>query len=93
MKREELGKRLEAEEVLSRLGKDQKVRVWSMFTRMADEMSRAESMDDSELLDEVMNTVWGDLDADSHESAVLEELIHRFKEKGPCKNVMADKVS
>ena len=46
---------------------------------MCDEIRAAESLEDGALIDEVMTDVWGELPFTSRESAVLEELIRRYK--------------
>ena len=55
--------------------------MWNMLMDMSTEMNRAEALGNSELLDEVLSTVWGDLEMNSRESAILEELVRRFKDK------------
>ena len=68
-----------AHEVLSGMPKKSQAEVWSTLMGMSGEMQRAEGLDSGELVSEVMDTVWGDLPMHSRESAVLEELIQRFK--------------
>ena len=80
-----------AEEILSGVQKS-KVEVWDMLMGMSNEMGRAESLDDRELLDDVHGNVWGELPMDSRESAVLEELIRRYKKKAGIHDI-PDKVS
>lgn len=47
--------------------------------RMSDEITRAEELGDKDLTAEVFREVWGNLDFDGRGSAVLEEMIRRFK--------------
>lgn len=54
-------------------------KVMAFLERMAEEVTRAEDLTDIELTDEVFQHVWGDLDCDSRPSAVLEELLRRFR--------------
>lgn len=53
--------------------------VLDFLKKMSETMDAAEEMTDSQLVDEVMDKVWSDLNANSIEAAVLEELIERFK--------------
>jgi hypothetical protein len=53
--------------------------VVDVLLRMSGEMSRAEELTDKDLTDEVLREVWGNLDFDGRPSAVLEEMIQRFK--------------
>ena len=57
-----------------------KEEVWDFLVRMTEEMQSAEQLGDEQLAADVMHKVWGELDMDSHESAVLEELVRRFRE-------------
>ena len=50
-----------------------------LLEQMSTEMVRAGDLDDLALTDEVFQEVWGRLDFDGRPSAVLEEMIHRFK--------------
>ena len=49
--------------------------------RMATETTRAEELSDERLTQEVFQEVWSDLNVDGRPSAVLEELLMRFKKR------------
>ena len=55
------------------------VQVFNFLRQMASEVNRSEKLSDVELTDEVLTLVWGGLDMDGRPSAVLEEMINRFK--------------
>ena len=65
-----------AKEVL--VGSKPKTNIIDYLKRMSGSIKDAMEMDDTQLLDEVTNRVWADLDYESIESAVLEELMHRY---------------
>jgi len=68
-----------AEDVLAGMPKRSGERVMDTLRRMSSEISRAEDLPNEQLTDEVFREVWGNLDFDGRPSAVLEEMIHRFK--------------
>jgi hypothetical protein len=53
--------------------------VMAGLMKMSDEMGRASDLNDTDLTTEVFKEVWGELTIDGRPSAVLEEMIHRFK--------------
>jgi len=65
-------------------------RVATVVLKMVKETKKAEKLPNKKLVDVVLEKVWGQYDVHSTESAVLGELIERFKEKT---GVMAHKVS
>lgn len=69
-----------AEQILAGMPKRPGEDVMKSLMRMANEMSRAEDLEDKDLTNEVFREVWGVLDMDGRPSAVLEEMIRRFKE-------------
>jgi hypothetical protein len=68
-----------AEQIIAGVPKRPGEEAMNGILRMADEITRAEDLQDKELTSEVFREVWGDLDYDSRGSAVLEEMIRRFK--------------
>jgi len=82
-----------ANDILSGVPRKTKVEVWDMLVGMTNEMHRAKGLDDEELLDEVTSGIWSDLHMDSRESAVLEELLRRYRDKAGVENAIPDKVS
>ena len=83
----------EAKKILSGVSNGAKPRMWDMLMGMVHEIGRAESLDDEQLVDEISEEIWGEFYMDSRESAILEELIRRFREKGNVKDAICDKVS
>jgi len=77
-----------AKEVLSSRQRDGG-HVMEFLASMAEEMKQADALDDESLAAEVLNTTWANLDMDSRESAVLSELIGRFKKLKGCTDVKA----
>jgi len=63
----------------------QKARAWDFIQRMCKSMDSAEKLPDTALIDEVLQSI-GNLSMDSYESAVIEELVHRFKNPKGKKN-------
>lgn len=54
---------------------------WKFITTMVSNMEEVSSLLDKALVDEVLDKVWGGLDLSSTESALLGELIERFKQR------------
>jgi hypothetical protein len=59
--------------------------------RMCDEVERAEELNDADLISDVIKA-WAEFDMHSRESAVVDELIQRFKAAKGIANAL-DKVS
>ena len=68
-----------AEQILSGMPKRPGAEVMASLMKMSEEIHRAEDLDDKTLTDEVFKEVWADLHIDGRPSAVLEEMIARFK--------------
>ncbi len=84
-----MAKRVEAEfekTVKDETEEAKKARVWRFLVRMSDEVNRAQTLTDEQLVDEVFEKLWGELNMDSRESALLEELIDRFKKRTAAQN-------
>jgi hypothetical protein len=63
------------------------VRVMGFLETMSKEMGHAGGLTDEQLIDEIFEKIWGELDMSSPESALLEELILRFKKAADVDNV------
>ena len=63
------------------------VRVMDFLETMSEEMGHAGGLSDEQLVDEIFEKIWGGLDMSSPESALLEELILRFKKVADVDNV------
>lgn len=68
-----------ADEILKGSPKKTGSELLGFLSRMSQEADFAKGLDDKQLVEEVLRTVWGDLDMDGRASAVMEELIERFK--------------
>jgi len=66
--------------------------VMDSLLKMSEDMADVETLDDETLVTETTNKVWGDLPFTSRESALVEELISRFKKNAGIEDVVADKV-
>lgn len=53
--------------------------VMDFLMRMSEQIRSAENMSNEELIGEVLSKIWAGFHMDSRESAILEELIERFK--------------
>jgi len=67
-----------AEQALSK-HKNVPKNILSFLKGMSEEMIQAENLSDEVLTDNVLKDVWGDLDLNGRPSAVLEEMIRRFR--------------
>ena len=67
-----------AEQALSK-HKNVPKNILSFLRGMSEEMIQAENLSDEVLTDNVLKDVWGDLDLNGRPSAVLEEMIRRFR--------------
>jgi len=66
-----------AQEILAGSGK--KEEVWDFLMEMCEEIRRAEAMSAEDLGEDVLNRVWSEMDMQTRESAILAELIRRFR--------------
>lgn len=67
-----------AEEIMER-AKVPPSNMIDFLQRMSEEVIRAEELSDADLTGEVFEMVWGEMDVDSRESAVLSEMLSRFQ--------------
>ena len=70
-----------AGEVLEGIPMESAAKVMDAILAMCGEIKRAKALKDQEVADEVFRHVWGDLEMHSRGSAVLEELVLRFKKQ------------
>jgi len=78
--KEKAAKVLTASEALASPKERGPAEVMGFLSKMADEMTRAEDMTDEQLKSEVLNGLWANLDMHSRDSAVLGEIVRRFRE-------------
>ena len=53
--------------------------MFEALTRMSEAMGDAGNLSDDKLVDEIFQQVWGELEITERPSALLEEMIRRFK--------------
>jgi hypothetical protein len=69
-------------------GKEDSTNAIKFILRMGEMMKAAEDMTNEQLSEEVLDKVWANLDMSSRESAVLGEMMARFKEEPKGANVV-----
>ena len=67
--------------------KEDRVNAAKFLLRMGKMMKSAEEMNDEQLSEEVLNRIWSNLDMSGKESAMLGEMLARFKLKSENANV------
>ena len=87
--------REKAESILKGSSKCSEEDVMDALSRLSRETESAGKLSDQKLTDEVFQYVWGELDITGRPSALVEEIIHRFKELAGIKEEpdAEDKVS
>lgn len=60
-------------------GKRSPAEVRDFIMKMGDEAKMASNMTDEELAEAVTKRVWGDIEMDSEESAIVSEIVERFR--------------